>query len=171
VSDEAVNAYLTCRALAGVSGEANGGCLVGRRRGGAHTRSCFQRAVTCRVSSGYIREGFYLLSFSLFSPRTHPQAVRIPSAHGIASSPLPALFLTHPLTARTLTRTRTRCHLPPLSLTHSLTRCPLPALIDALDTDFSTVGVNMFTGVVSTPPLISYEKILDPSKTSTSHTT
>jgi hypothetical protein len=80
--------------------------------------------------------------------------------------------LTHSLfTAHTLTRTRTRCHLPPLSLAHSLTRYPLPALIDALDTDFSTVEVNMFTGVVSTPPLISYEKILDPSKTSTSHTT
>jgi hypothetical protein len=132
VSDETVNAYLTCCALAGVSGEANGGCLVGRRRGGAHTRSCFQRAVTCRVSSGYIREGFHPLSFSLFSPRTHPQAVRIPSAHGIASSPLPALFLTHPLThSLAIHCPHSHSHAHALSLAPTLTRSLTHALSPA----------------------------------------
>jgi hypothetical protein len=136
---------------------------VGRRREGACARSCFQRAVTCRLSSGYIPKGFYPLSCFSSNPRNHPQAVRIPGAHGIALSSIPALFLTHPLT-----HSLTRYSLPALSLaharavpcpyshslTHLLTRCPIPALIDAIDTDYSTVELNLITGIVSTLPLI-----------------
>jgi hypothetical protein len=152
------------------------------------------RGHVCRLSSGHIPKSFYPLScFSLQSPQSSASSTYIPSTgtHGITPSSLPVQFFTHSLTsravpclhshslthtlfsARTFTHSPTRCSLPALSPTHplSLAHIHVPNSLDALDTDVSTVELDTTAGAVSTPPLISYEKILDSSKTSTSHTT